>query len=302
MKASLVTLLAALATSAVAAPAGGLPVVGSITKTLTQGASSSSSGSSSAAAASSPMASGDGHLIKDAGHGVHQTLTVTGPNAKKLLVELSPEVAGLLSGLGLPGVGSSVGSIVKTAGNVGDLLKDLGPVVDGLLTVVDKDLGALLIQLSPEVTGLLSGLGLPSLGVPVGSVVGTLGENLKRSADGKIVEDAAPKVKDVLEVTGPDAKRLLVKLSPSVAGLLSGLGLPGVGQPVGEVVKTAGNVGDLLKDLGHPVEQLLHVVGEDGGHLLIKLSPSLTGLLSGLGLPSLGTSVGSVVGTVGKNL
>lgn len=287
MKASLVTLLAALATSAVAAPAGGLPVVGSITKTLTQGASSSSSGSSSAAAASSPMASGDGHLIKDAGHGVHQTLTVTGPNAKKLLVELSPEVAGLLSGLGLPGVGSSVGSIVKTAGNVGDLLKDLG---------------ALLIQLSPEVTGLLSGLGLPSLGVPVGSVVGTLGENLKRSADGKIVEDAAPKVKDVLEVTGPDAKRLLVKLSPSVAGLLSGLGLPGVGQPVGEVVKTAGNVGDLLKDLGHPVEQLLHVVGEDGGHLLIKLSPSLTGLLSGLGLPSLGTSVGSVVGTVGKNL
>ncbi|KAK1139184.1 hypothetical protein N8T08_001240 [Aspergillus melleus] len=300
MKASFVTLLAALATSAVAAPAGGLPVVGSITKTVTEGAS----GSSSASASTTPVAStgADGHIVKDAGHGVHQVLTVTGPNAKKLLVELSPEVAGLLAGLGLPGVGTSVGEIVKTAGNVGDLLKDLGPVVDGLLTVVSKDVGALLIKLSPEVAGLLSGLGLPGVGVPVGSVVATLGENLKRSADGKIVEDAAPKVKDVLEVTGPNAKRLLIQLSPSVASLLSNLGLPGVGEPVGEVVKTAGNVGDLLKDLGEPVNQLLTVVGNDGSHLLIKLSPNVAGLLSGLGLPALGTSVGSVVATLGKNL
>ncbi|RAK96640.1 uncharacterized protein BO80DRAFT_428924 [Aspergillus ibericus CBS 121593] len=298
MKASFITILATLATSAIAAPTGSLSGITEVTKTVNSGSIVSSN------VVSTPIASSGatGHIVQDAGSTVNQVLTVTGPDAKKLLIQLSPDVANLLSGLGLPGVGVSVGSIVKSAASVGDLIKDLGSAVDGLLTVVDKDVGALLIQLDPEVTGLLSGLGLPSVGVPVGSVVGTLGENLKRSADGKIVEDLSPKVKDVLEVTGADSKRLLVQLSPSVASLVSNLGLPSVGTSVGQIIKTASNVGDLLEDLAVPVEQLLTVVGQDGSYLLIQLSPKVAALLSGLGLPALGTSVGSIVATLGQNL
>ncbi|KAB8235783.1 uncharacterized protein BDW43DRAFT_309113 [Aspergillus alliaceus] len=298
MRATFITAIAALASSAVAAPAGGLPEV----SILSQSTSVASTTYAIPAATPAPSSGASGHIIQDAGHGINQVLTVTGPNAKKLLIELSPEVAGLLSGLGLPAVGVPVGEIVKSAASVGDLVKDLGPVVDGLLTVVSKDVGALLIKLSPEVAGLVSGLGLPGVGIPIGKIVSTLGENLKRSADGKIVEDVAPKVQDVLEVTGPDAKRLLIQLSPSIASLLASLGLPGVGTSVGEIVKTAGNVGDLLKDLGEPVKNLLTVVAQDGSLLLIKLSPDIAGLLSGVGLPALGTSVGSVVATLGASL
>ncbi|KAE8376920.1 hypothetical protein BDV26DRAFT_305338 [Aspergillus bertholletiae] len=294
MKASLITVIAALASSAMAAPAGSVPDVSVLKEATT---------TTYAIPAASPTPSGaSGHIVQGAGHGVNQVLTVTGPNAKKLLIELSPEVAGLLAGLGLPGVGVSVGEIVKTAASVGDLIKDLGPVVDGLLTVVSKDAGALLIKLSPEVAGLLSGLGLPGVGVPVGSIVATLGENLKRSADGQLVQDVAPTVKDVLEVTGTDSKRLLIQLSPEVASLISSLGLPGVGTSVGQIIKTASSVGDLLKDVSEPVKNLLTVVAPDGSFLLIQLSSDVAGLLNGLGLPALGTSVGSVVATIGASL
>ncbi|PYH98037.1 hypothetical protein BO71DRAFT_89409 [Aspergillus ellipticus CBS 707.79] len=294
MKAAFITAFAALATSAIAAPAGALSSLTEVTKSVSSGSVTSSSAASSSSAS--------GHVVQDAGDGVDQVLTVTGPDAKQLLVQLSPNVASLVASLGLPGVGTSVGSIVNSASSVGDLVKDLDPSVDGLLTVVGKDGGALLIQLDPDVTGLVSGLGLPTVGVPVGSVLATVGSNLKRSADGEVVQDLAPQVKNVLEVTGPDAKSLLVQLSPNVASLVSGLGLPGVGTSVGQVVRTAGNVGDLLQDLSTPVEQLLTVVGQDGSYLLIQLSPDVAGLLSGLGLPSVGTSVGSVVNTVGENL
>ncbi|KAE8154495.1 hypothetical protein BDV25DRAFT_135929 [Aspergillus avenaceus] len=312
MKAALITALAALASMSAAAPADyhvvsetvsvssttfaipaatPAPSATTTTTTTTTGTSGTSSASDS-----------NGHILPDVGHGANQVLTVTGQDAKKLLIELSPEVAGLLSGLGLPAIGEPVGEVIKTAASVGDLLSDVGDVTEGLLTVVSKDGDALLIKLSSDVTGLLSGLGLPALGVPIGSIVSTLGENLKRTADGKIVEDVAPKAKDVLEVTGADSKRLLVQLSPSVASLIGSLGLPGVGTSVGQIVKSAGSVGDLLKDLGEPVQNLLTVVGQDGSFLLIKLSSDVAGLLTGLGLPALGTSVGNVVATLGSSL
>ncbi|PYH49610.1 uncharacterized protein BP01DRAFT_396295 [Aspergillus saccharolyticus JOP 1030-1] len=295
MKAVFLTALAALATSAIAAPAGSLSDLTQVTKTF----SSSSSAVSSGVVA--PSAGASGHVVQDQGRNVKQILTVTGPDAKQLLIELSPDVAGLLSSLGLPGVGVAVGSVVSSASSVGDLLTDLALPLEGLLTVVGQDGGALLIQLDPSVTALVSGLGLPGVGVPVGTVVGTLGQNLKRS-DGKIVEDLAPRVQDVLEVTGPNAKRLLIQLSPSVASLVVNLGLPGVGTSVGSIVKTASSIGDLVKDLGAPVEQLLTVVGQDGSYLLIQLSPNVAGLVAGLGLPGVGTSVGTVVATLGDSL
>jgi hypothetical protein len=287
MKATFLAAMVAMATSVAAAPLGDTSAV----------AVSVSAPPVDADAGVSSRATGQ--VVQDLAPGVNQVLTVTGPNAEKLLIELSPSVAGLLSGLGLPSVGVPVGSVIASAATVGELVKDLGNNVEGLLTVVGADVGALLIQLSPEVAGLVSGLGLPSVGVPVGTVVGTLGATLKRR---EVVQDLAPQVQDILEVTGPDAKRLLIQLSPSVAGLLAGLGLPGVGVSVGQVVATAGSVGDLLQDLGAPVAGTLTVVAQDGGLLLVQLAPSIASLVAGLGLPGVGVSVGTVVATLGANL
>ncbi|KAJ5089410.1 hypothetical protein N7532_008094 [Penicillium argentinense] len=244
-----------------------------------------------------------GHVVQDLGPELNNILTVTGPNLQTLLIKLSPEVTALVSGLGLGALGVPLGGVVASASGLGDLVTGLGPHVDGLVTVVGADVGALLIGLSPEVAGLVSGLGLPTVGIPVGTVVATLGKNLKRDVPtGKIVQNVAPQVKSTITVTGGNAKKLLIELSPSVAALLTGLGLPSAGVPLGEVVKTAADVGDLLKDISGPVEDLLTVTGKDGDALLIKLSPEVAQLVTGLGLPSIATPLGSVVETLGESL
>ncbi|KAJ5659736.1 hypothetical protein N7507_006187 [Penicillium longicatenatum] len=337
MKTSFVAILAALASSALAAPtpasglgslAGLTSIVGDLTKL--QGLDGladvlklgdvtkelnldnlpvvSSLGDltkllnlpSSSAATSNTPAVQDGHIVQNLGPQLNNVLTITGTDLQPLLIELSPEVTALVSSLGLGALGVPLGSIVASASSLGDLVTGLGPHVDGLVTVVGADVGALLISLSPEVAGLVSGLGLPTVGVPVGSVLATVGTSLKKR--NQIVGDLAPEVKEILTVTGPNAKQLLIKLSPEVAALVSGLGLPGVGVPVGKVVKTAGNVGDLLVDISTPVENLLKVVNKDGSALLIELSPEVASLVAGLGLSATGVSVGSVIATVGENL
>ncbi|KAL4912398.1 hypothetical protein BDW62DRAFT_20397 [Aspergillus aurantiobrunneus] len=252
-----------------------------------------------ATATKAASADGSGHLLADVGGAANGVLEVTGPNAERLLLQLSPEVAGLLSNLGLPALGTPVGSIVASASSIGELVRNLGPDVQGLLTVVGQGGNYLLIQLTPGVAGLLSGLGLPGVGTAVGTILPTVGNNLKR--DG-ILGDATPEVKGLLEVTGTDAQRLLIQLSPEAAALVSGLGLPNVGVPVGKVVEDASSVGELVNHIGAPVEQLLTVVRADGKALLIQLSPDVAGLVAGLGLTGVGASVGSVVKTVADNL
>ncbi|KAJ5934901.1 hypothetical protein N7466_004448 [Penicillium verhagenii] len=254
----------------------------------------------SSSAASSTPAVQDGHIVQNLGPQLNNVLTITGTDLKPLLIELSPEVTTLVSSLGLGALGVPLGSIVASASELGDLVTGLGPYVDGLVTVVGADVGALLVSLSPEVAALVSGLGLPTVGVPVGEVLATVGTSLKKR--NQIVGDLAPEVKEILTVTGPNAKQLLIKLSPEVASLVSGLGLPSVGVPAGEVVKTAANVGDLLVDISGPVENLLKVVNKDGSALLIQLSPEVASLVAGLGLSATGASIGSVVATVGQNL
>ncbi|KAJ5504168.1 hypothetical protein N7463_007042 [Penicillium fimorum] len=316
MKASFIATIAALIGSAFAAPTpvGGLdsvlgdlkvgditkelklsevPVVsklGDLTKVLNLPVSPS---------ASSTPAVQDGHVVQNLGPQLDNILTVVGPDATTLLIELSPEVSALVSGLGLGALGAPLGSIVASASGLGALVTGLGPVVDGLVTVVGADVGALLISLSPEVAGLVSGLGLPAIGVPVGTVVATIGKNLKR---GEIVQDLAPKVKTTLTVTGQNAKKLLVELSPSVTSLAAGLGLTTISGPIGSIVAEAADVGDLIKDVSEPVENLLHIVGKDGKNLLIKLSPSVVKLVTGLGLPTVATPLGAILTTVTQNL
>ncbi|KAL2825562.1 hypothetical protein BDW59DRAFT_145968 [Aspergillus cavernicola] len=278
MKAAFITAIAALATSVVAAPTKVISAVETI-ESATQALPLNM--------LAAPTATSGGHVVQDLGPEVHDVLEVTGPNAERLLLQLSPEVTSLLSGLGLPAVGAPVGAVVASASSLGELVRNLGPHTENLLTVVSEGGDYLLIELSSTVSGLLSGLGLPAVGTSVGSIVATLGQNLKRDM---IVGDIVPNVRDILEVTGPNAKRLLVQLSPEVASLLSGLGLPNVGEPVGEVVEDASSVGDLVNDLGVPVQNLLTVTGDDGKAILIRLSPSVASLLSGLGLPAVGTS------------
>ncbi|RJE18355.1 hypothetical protein PHISCL_09303 [Aspergillus sclerotialis] len=291
MKPAILTVLAALATSAIAAPTAGNGLVP---------AASSTPASATNAPASAPKSGG---LLSDLAPGLHTTLTITGQDSKKLLVQLSPSVVQLLTGLGLPQVGVPVGQVVKQAAHVGDLLKDLGEPVENLLTVTGKDVGALLIRLSPEVKGLLAGL-LPSLAEPVGEIVATLGDNIKRDeqASGKLVQDLAPGVNDILNVVGKDTKSLLIKLSPGVANLLNGLGLTGLGNTVGQIVYKASSVGDLVKHLGPSVENLLAVTGKDGGALLIQLSPEVAGLVASLGLPTIATPVGGLLHVTGDSL
>lgn len=275
----------------------GLPVVsklGDLTSILHLG--------NVATSGDSPIAQ-NGHILQDLAPELNNVLTITGPNAQTLLLELSPEVTALVSGLGLPALGVPLGSIVASASSLGELVTGLGPTVDGLVTVVGADVGALLISLSPEVAGLLSGLGLPSVGIPVGTIVATLGTSLKRdAAPGEIVQDLVPTVGQILTVTGPNAKQLLIKLSPQVAALIDGLGLTSIGGSVGSVIKTAGNIGDLISDLSGPVKGLLTVTSDNGQVLLIQLSPEVAAVVIGLGLPSVGVPVGTVVATLGKNL
>ncbi|KAJ5125538.1 hypothetical protein N7526_007715 [Penicillium atrosanguineum] len=235
----------------------------------------------------------NGHVLQNLGPELQNILVITGPNVALRLLPL-------LSGLGLGALGAPVGGIVASASGLGGLVTGLGPYVNGLVTVLGADVGALLVGLSPEVAGLVSGLGLPTLGLPIGTVIATVGTSLKR---GEIVQDIAPSVGSTLRVTGANGEELLVKLSPSVAALVSGLGLPTVGVPLGSVLTTAGQgVNKLLSDLSIPITNVLTITGDDGQDLLIKLSPEVVSLVSGLGLPTVGTPVGAVVATVGKNL
>ncbi|KAJ5138568.1 uncharacterized protein N7515_003416 [Penicillium bovifimosum] len=329
MKASFITAVAAMAGSAFAAPTPAtgldgflkglkigniaeelklkeLPVVSKISEVtqVIHKIPSKTSGSGFPSFSDLPSASGvpsadGGHLVQDLGPEADNILTVVGPDASVLLIELSPEVTSLVSGLGLPALGAPLGSIVASASGLGELVTGLGPVVDKLVTVVGADAGALLIELSPEVAGLVSGLGLPAVGVPVGTVVATLGKNLKR---GEIVQDVAPKVKHTLTVTGQNAKQLLIELSPPVTSLVAGLGLTSISGPIGSIVAEASGLGDLVKDVAQPIEDLLHIVGKDGKHLLIKLSPNVVELVTGLGLPTVATPLGAILTTVAENL
>jgi hypothetical protein len=119
---------------------------------------------------------------------------VSSTEKRQLLQDVSPDAAGLVSGLGLPTVGIPVGGIVDTVGQ--DVKRQL------------------LQDASPDVSGLVTGLGLPTVAAPVGGIVDTAGKDVKR----QLLQDA----------------------SPDVSGLVTGLGLPTVAAPVGGIVDTAG--------------------------------------------------------------
>ncbi|GAB1215099.1 hypothetical protein ATERTT37_004282 [Aspergillus terreus] len=117
---------------------------------------------------------------------------------------------------------------------------------------------------------------------------------------GHLLQDEAPKLGELLTVIGEHSEALGVKLGPSVGKLVSSLGLPG--GPIGDVVKSGGSIGELLADLGEPTELLVHTTGKDGGNSLIKLGPSVEGLLKALGQDNIAQPVGSIVSKLGSHL
>lgn len=243
-----------------------------------------------------------GQLVSDLGPEVQNAVTVVGTDAKELLIQLSPEVTELVASLGLAGAAAPLGSVVKTASSVGDLLKDISPKANDLLVATGEDGSALLIQLSPSVSALVGGL-LPPLAAPVAQVLKTLGDHVKRAeGTGQLLTDIGKQVEGTLTIAGPQASTLLLKLSPEVTALVSGLGLPPVGALAGSIVGSASSVGDLLTGLGPKLDGTLIVVEHGTQFLLVSLSPVVTGLLSGLGLPALGVPVGTVVDTLAANL
>ncbi|RMJ22286.1 hypothetical protein PHISP_06840 [Aspergillus sp. HF37] len=312
MKTAFVTAFAALAASAVAAPAsnnngpisnllpsgGGSNVASKLPSNL---ASKLPSNLASNITSNLPTLGKGGHLVEGLTPKVNEVLTVLDQDLQPVFIKLSAEVTAQLSGLRLPQVGNPVGQIVHKASSVGELVKNhdelvknLGVPAEHLLTVISQNGSALLVKLSPTVAGLVSGVGLPQVGNPVGLVVNTIGQSVNG---------------EVLTVLGQDLQPLLIKVSAEATVLLSGLRLPLVGNPVGQIVRKAGsvdelvkNLGELVKCLGHPVEELLVITGKDGGALLVKLAPAVASSLSGLGLPTVGTTVGAVVHIVGNGL
>lgn len=106
---------------------------------------------------------------------------------------------------------------------------------------------------------------------------------------------ASNKVNSVMTVTNEASKNILVELEPTVANLLTGLNLP-LSEPVGKIVQTASSVDGLnLQGLG---SGFMTVATKEGSVALVKLTYTVEGLFSGLGLPEVGSLVGSLVGTL----
>ncbi|KAJ6111897.1 hypothetical protein N7523_007958 [Penicillium sp. IBT 18751x] len=246
------------------------------------------------ASALSSFTSGSG-----AGNAVHSVFSVT-HGGKKMLVELEQGFAQKLTGLNLGSVTDTIGSVLDIASSPSQL--NTNGLTSGGLTVATTEGKYALVQLTSEVETVLSPL-LSALGgvtQVVGDLVGTLEEvgslaNLKRDP-----------VSDIMSITGENGNSILVQVEPTVLGLLGELNLGSLlgggssqSSPLGSVVgevPIAGNLVQQATSLGADPTQLIAVLSQDGSSaLLVKVESTATGLLSTLGLSSLGQTVGSVV-------
>ncbi|KAJ5119883.1 hypothetical protein N7448_010552 [Penicillium atrosanguineum] len=234
-----------------------------------------------------------------AGNAVHSVFSVTN-GGKKMLVELEQGFAQKLTGLNLGSVTDSIGSILDIADSPSQL--NTNSLTSGVLTVATTEGKYALVQLTSEVETLLSPL-LSTLGgvtQVVGGLVGTL-EGL-----GSLANLKRDPISDVMSITGMNGNNILVQVEPTVLGLLGELNLGSLlggsssqSSPLGSVVGEVPVAGDLVEQatsLGADPTQLIGVLSKDGSSaLLVKVESTATGLLSTLGLSSLGQTVGSVV-------
>lgn len=125
---------------------------------------------------------------------------------------------------------------------------------------------------------------------------GKKGGDAIASGDHQVTGTVEGSVHSVFTVTNKANKNVLVELEPVFAQKLTGLALPSVSNPIGEIQQIAPTVSQLsTSGLG---AGFLTVATQNGQVALIKLSSTVEGLFATLGLPQVGTLVGSAVGTL----
>ncbi|KAJ5428151.1 hypothetical protein N7445_009605 [Penicillium cf. griseofulvum] len=231
------------------------------------------------------------------GSGPGQVLSIlnqAGTSDFKMMAE--SELESLMSKLPLSTLEKPVGQVVQTAESVDQLDTKSGSGLTQVTAILENG-NAALIELTQEVVDLLSSLGLGEVGDLLGSIVGGL-----ESITGSIKRDDP--LQNVLSVTDMNGlaggKNLLVQVEPTLLGLLSDLDLSTIEGPIGNVVAMAPSLSELKSKVPKiPGAEFIAVEAEDKASvLLIKVDGAVQGLLSTLGLGSLGTAVGSVVSSV----
>ena len=228
------------------------------------------------------------------GAGAGQVLSVlnqAGTSNFKMMAE--SELQSLMSKLPLSALEKPVGQVVQTAQSVDQLDTSSSSGLTHVTAVLENG-NAALIKLTQEVVDLLSSLGLGEVGSLLGSIVGGLESitgNVKRA-------DPLQNVLSITDVNGlAGGKDLLVQVEPTVLGLLGGLTPSTTQGPVGNVVAMAPSVSELKSKIPSiPGADFIAVNAEDKASvLLVKVNSAGQGLLSTLGLGSVGTAVGSIV-------
>lgn len=230
-------------------------------------------------------------LTEGAGAGqVLSILNQAGTSNFKMMAE--SELQSLMSKLPLSTLEKPVGQVIQTAQSVDQLDTSSSSGLTHVTAVLENG-NAALIKLTQEVVDLLSSLGLGEVGSLLGSIIGGLESitgNVKRA-------DPLQNVLSITDVNGlAGGKDLLVQVEPTLLGLLGGL--PSTAQgPVGNVVAMAPSVSELKSKIPSiPGADFIAVNAEDKASvLLVKVNSVGQGLLSTLGLGSVGTAVGSIV-------
>ncbi|OQE18955.1 hypothetical protein PENFLA_c020G05647 [Penicillium flavigenum] len=274
-----------------------LPVVSMIPTCPGAAASSAMSGLPIPTGAASGLTQGaaPGQLLSTlngAGHGqVLSILNQAGTSNIKMMAE--SELQSLMSKLPVSALEKPVGQVIQTADSVDQLNTSGGSGLNQVTAVLDNG-NAVLIQLTNEVVNLLDSLGLGQVGGLIGSIVGGL-----ESVTGYVKRDPLQNVLSITDVNGiAGGKNLLAQIEPTLlGGLLGGLDLSTVQGPVGNVVAMAPSVSELKSKIPSiPGADFIAVTAEDKASvLLVKVESTVQGLLSSLGLGSVGTTVGSIV-------
>ncbi|CAI7613798.1 unnamed protein product [Penicillium bialowiezense] len=271
----------------------------------------SASSSSAAATPTSVVTS----MTKSAGAGqILNVLNQAGTSNIKMMAE--SELQSLMSNLPLDTLEQPIGRVIQTAQSVDQLNSSNGSGLTQVTALLENG-NAALIELTQEVVDLLASLGLGQVGSLIGSIVGGLESvtgNIKRddplsSALGSVKaltsnikrEDPLSSlltITDLNNVAG--GQDMLFKLEPTLLGLLGGLDLSSIQGPVGNLVASAPSVSGLRSQMPNIPGASFIVVqaGDQVSFLLIKVDSALQGVLSTIGLGSLGTAVGSVVNVV----
>ncbi|KFY74437.1 hypothetical protein V499_05553 [Pseudogymnoascus sp. VKM F-103] len=228
-----------------------------------------------------------------------------------LLAKLSPDVAALVTGLGLTTLAPGLAATLIT---LSEGLKTRQ--VDSVVPDIPVDAG-LLAKLSPDVAALVSGLGLTSIAPGLAATLVTLSEGLKtRQVDGVVntVETVVTPVTGLVsglagsvgarQVEGVvnTVETVVAPVTGLVSGLAGSVGARQVEGVVNTVETVAAPVTGLVSGLaGGVVTRDVAGVPVDAG-LLAKLSPDVAALVTGLGLTTLAPGLAATLITLSEGL